>query len=399
MALSDDFVGSWSGIPRIDVLKMMKDKALPPGRLLVTVRDELRPSDIYCYLKGRYGPPNGIQMLWRGNHSNNLYHWDWTLRAGKGLVQMLGLNFRTEFVFIGDCGLTDTDRPQLIEQFKAGFASHGREMAEVRKSLESWSEFVNPFARIRKSLTTLIEELKSLSLDPATDSQLFGPGSDIRETQAKWNEVGKRYSKGLGLCFGIRSMLPVMAEAFVNVLLALLMKKELKADPRLRDNTIRQHIDIRVKSLPLTCDGFQTPIDFAHEACAKYHGLVNERNDLLHGNVAIDKLKFNHLFFDGTVPVFKSYRSMWERSLGVAIDSFGINSVFDEIAIINEFINYVLSCLKEDVRRDVTMVLERQHLGLNDKTQRLGILFDEILHDVFYGPLPGTKDSQDGHES
>lgn len=37
----------------------------------------------------------------------------------------------------------------------------------------------------------------------------------------------------------MRSMLPVMAEAFVNLLMYLLMKPTLKKDDRLRENIIR----------------------------------------------------------------------------------------------------------------------------------------------------------------
>ena len=58
------------------------------------------------------------------------------------------------------------------------------------------------------------------------------------------------YSRATGLCFGVRSMLPVMAEAFVNILLYMLMKPALKKDDRLRENLFRQSIDIRIKSLP-----------------------------------------------------------------------------------------------------------------------------------------------------
>lgn len=90
------------------------------------------------------------------------------------------------------------------------------------------------------------------------------------------------------------------------------MRPELKIDDRLRDNTIRQPIDVRVKSLHMTCVGFERPVDYAHEACKAYHSLVNERNDMLHGNVVLEKLKFNEVYFNGRVPVFKEYRSMWE---------------------------------------------------------------------------------------
>jgi hypothetical protein len=109
-------------------------------------------------------------------------------------------------------------------------------------------------------------------------------------------DVATRYSKGLGLCFGIRSMLPVMAEAFVNLLLFALMRPELKSNQRLRDNTIRQPIDIRIMNLSVTCTGFESQVDYKHAAFKAYHTLVNERNDLLHG----DRFRESYLTASGS---------------------------------------------------------------------------------------------------
>ena len=59
------------------------------------------------------------------------------------------------------------------------------------------------------------------------------------------------------------------------------------------------------------------------------------RNDLLHGNVAIDKLRFNDLYFNGTVPVFIQYSTMWDRSIGVAHRSVGMGAVNEELAVVD----------------------------------------------------------------
>jgi hypothetical protein len=67
------------------------------------------------------------------------------------------------------------------------------------------------------------------------------------EITKRWGEVAGKYSQGFGLCFGIRSMLPVMAEAFVNLLLYVLMRPEIRADQRLKENVFRQPIDVRIK--------------------------------------------------------------------------------------------------------------------------------------------------------
>ena len=176
-------------------------------------------------------------------------------------------------------------------------------------------------------------------------------------------------------------MLPVLAEAFVNLLLYVLLRPEIKSDQRLRDNLIRQPIDVRIKSLSINCIGFKEKPDYSSPACRSYHTLVNDRNDLLHGNVVVDKLKFNDVHFHGTVPVFREYRSMWERSLGVQMEAVGLRSVRDELAIVEELISYLLSCMEETCRKQIELIASRYELGLNSATQRVGILFPTWLVD------------------
>ena len=166
------------------------------------------------------------------------------------------------------------------------------------------------------------------------------------------------------------------------MLLFVLMRPEIKRDPRLRENAFRQPIDVRVKSLSINCTGFEKAINYENEACTKYHSLVNERNDLLHGNLAIDKLKFNEILFHGKIPIFKEYRSMWQRSLGVDLEAVGFKRIDIEVQIVKNFVNYLLSCLQDQVRIEVGAMLERRDLGLNIKTGGLGILFSDYLVDM-----------------
>ena len=187
-------------------------------------------------------------------------------------------------------------------------------------------------------------------------------------------------------------MLPVMAEAYVNLLLFVLMRPDLRADDRLRENTIRQPIDIRLKSLHMTCIGFEGPVDYSTEACKAYHTLVNERNDMLHGNVVLEKLRFNDLYFNGTVPIFKQYRSLWERTVGVEIGAVGLHKLHQEVAVVNELISYLTTLLKPELRAQFQRISSTRDLGLRTGSGRIGILFPGYLVDMF---LPVSEPHND----
>lgn len=326
------------------------------------LKNEIKPVDLYCYLYARFGPPNGIQNFLRADHSENLFHWEWALRSCGRILLLQGMNFRTEVWLSGE-EQPPSARDELVVVLKSTFANYGTGMSRIRKSLEHWIEFVNPYQRIRRSVEQLVEELESLNVNESVERRKdLAYYNSAEDWAADWKRQADTYSRATGLCFGVRSMLPVMAEAFVNFLLYLLMKPALKKDERLRENIIRQPIDVRIKSLSHNCIGFQRDVDYASDVCRRYHTLVNERNDLLHGNVVVEKLKFNQLYFNRKVPVFESYSSMWDRAFGVAQRSVGLEVLEQELATVNELIEYLLTCLNDRIRDQVRFFSEKHEL-------------------------------------
>ena len=396
MSLPQTFLASLEILTPRQIFEAVDALGAKRSGSIIQVEHELKPADLFCYLEARFGPPNGIQNLLRSDDSDNLIHWDWTLRHPDGIISFLGMNFRTEIQVLGRT-VTEEDGISLIEQIKSDFKAYGPAMKSARDGLERWTEFVNPYQRLRGAVARLVSLLDELKLDPEKD-KLDRPGEseDPQPVMDRWNDLARRYSQGFGLCFGIRSMLPVMAEAFVNLLLYVLMRPELRQDARLSENVFRQHIDIRIKSLAINCLGFTQAPDYSNEACKAYHRLVNERNDLLHGNIAIDKLKFNEVYFRGRVPVFKEYKSMWERSLQRQADAVGLTAVRSELATVDALVTYLLSCLDEGLREKVAFITGRHNLGLNEETGFVGVLFADWLVDFRTGGQKSTKDEAAG---
>lgn len=397
MPIPADFVSNLACIHPRDIAQAVASKSLPEGCAIWALGNEIKPVDLYCYLGARFGSPNGMQNFLRADHSDNLIHWEWTLSTGYGWLSIQGLNFRTELLLHGAHPFDESDKQALVVAFKADFKNYSRLMAEIRKkSLEKWVEFINPYARLKRSVDLLLKEVRTLALDPSADAihDLLAP---VDVTGAVDIETFKatmaRYSRGVGMCFGIRSMLPVIAEAFINMLIFVMLRPEIKIDPRLRDNVFKQPIDVRIRSLHINCIGFQSAIDYTNKICGAYHSLVNNRNDLLHGNVAVEKLKFNEVYFSGKVPIFNEYRSMWDRSIGVEIGAVGLADLEQEVRTITDFIEYVLSCLKPKVQIEMKQVLSTRDLGLNEATQKIGILFAATLVDFRFGSKMTTANN------
>lgn len=365
------------------IAEIISGEKLPKGGGIWRIGNELKPSDLFCYLYSKFGQPNGLQNFFRNDDSDNLIHWDWTLAHHKGLITILGLNMRTEVHLLGDWDFTNCDRQQFIDHIKEDFAKYGKQMSQLRSgTLEDWDMFVNPYRQLRDTISQLKSDLDSLALNPE-EEQMQNPsfGADFEPFQKQWGEVTTRYNRGIGLSMALRAMTPVLAESFINLLFFILCRPDIKNNKRLYESKIRANIDIKVQSLHIDCIGFKNPVDWSSPECGRYNSVINDRNDMLHGNVVIEKLKFSEIYFLGKVPIFKSYKDFWQQSIGVAIDASGMNRVLDDLKAVDDFIAYVISCLESTIKEEVDMFADRRDIGFNKKTGRLGILLPEHIVD------------------
>lgn len=364
------------------LINILQGGKLPKNGMLWELGNQILPIEMYCYLHAKFGIPNGIQNFLRKDDSDNLIHWEWALAAKDGLVVIQGHSFRSEVHLIGDFQNKGLELDQLISQFKGDFSAYGKKMKEVRTGLEKWTQFVNPYKRISSAVEQNFNKLKELNLDPQTDkiSQPVTP-EEFSSYQKRWAEVAEKYDYAIGLAFGIRSMLPVLAESFVNLLLFVLGKPEIKVNSRLFQDAVRRPIDIRVQTLHLNCNYFSQPVDYKASQCKAFHSLMNERNDILHGNVEPNKLSFGEVFFNGKVPVFTSYDSFWDKSIGISIQSTRMEDLDGDYQTVRSFIQYLLECVEPQVRKEVELIASKSQLGFNNATNRIGVLFPDHMAD------------------
>jgi hypothetical protein len=58
--------------------------------------DAISPVHLYAYLKWRFGDPNGFIMTLKSPSVDNLIHWNYTLECPETVIDIVGLNVRTE---------------------------------------------------------------------------------------------------------------------------------------------------------------------------------------------------------------------------------------------------------------------------------------------------------------
>ena len=362
--------------------KILTGDKLPRKAIIWEFTNEIKPVDMYCYLYAKYGGPNGLQNFLRSDSSDNLIHWEWSLASEFGIVSIQGHNFRTEVHLIGEHKGQNLTLDMFIQEIKSDLKNYGKAMKEVRIELEKWTRFINPYHRINSVVSKNIKSLKELDINIDKDRELVKLNeTNFHNMKENWKLIGDKYDNAISLTFGLRSMFPVLAESFINLILFVLSKPEIKSNDRLFQNTIRQQIDIRVQSLHLNCIGFIKAIDYTNDICKKFHTLMNERNDLLHGNVEVNKLKIGEVYFSSKVPVFIDYEDFWQKTMGISLGSVKYNTIHDDHAVVTDFIDFILNHLSNKLREQIEFIMTNSELGYNPANGRLGALFSEHTAD------------------
>lgn len=329
------------------IVNIITGELLPSNGMTWELTNEIKAVDLYCYFHAKYGQPNGLSNFAKSDTSDNLIHWEWTFATEHGLLMVLGMNFRTEVLLRGDYQDKGLTKEMFVSQIKSDMGNHGKAISEFRKNIETWTQFVNPYHRIKKAVDQNFSQLDALDIDPQRD-RIHHPKSslDAAEFESTWRATSARYSAAVGLVFGLRAMLPVMAESFVNLLFYLCARPEIKSNSALFKRMNRLNIDIRIQTLHLNCVGFKKPIDYSSKECKAFNSIINERNDLLHGNVEVNKLSIGEIYFHSKTPLFKQYDDFWSLTIGTSMDSVRFTKIREDFQTVENFIEHVIQHLR-----------------------------------------------------
>ena len=92
---------------------------------------------------------------------------------------------------------------------------------------------------------------------------------------------------------------------------------------------------------------------------------------------------FDHVYFDGTIPIFNEPRDMNKEFASQALFQISKEEIESDYKIINDFIDYLISCVSEKYKNSLYTILQTRELGWNNNKKRVGILFPSAIVDSF----------------
>lgn len=347
----------------------------------LTIREQVAPSEVFLYLLGRFGRPNGILSFVRRNNTaiKSVILWHYTLSWRKRLVHVVAHPFSLEVVFSGPqpVALAEDRFAALI---KEGMRRHSREVADARKQVKHWHSFLNPLAHMLDASERMLVRARWLD-ESLVDSRKH----PVTPEEIKWHEThyedhAIRASELSGCCLAVRMMAPVLAEMFVN----LIIYNQYRGDSlgsRDKDDFTCASILVRLKDLHVQCDGFIRPVDMQSPPVRAYTDLYNRRNDLLHGNIRPSVRREDEFLMYEGIPVIKCFRSIYDRSLGPILNAFPLKEAEDDFVAARGLLDYLLACLEPTVAAELRPMLDSLDLHQERNDKKLKALFTNIFVD------------------
>jgi hypothetical protein len=348
------------------------------NKRLLRITSGITQVDLFCYLGVRFGRPKGILTALRNDDSDNFAHWHYTLSMNGELVEIISFTYRIEVMLPNRYKCTAEYFCSLI---KDEITRHAEQIAHFKSQLEEWVTFLNPYKHLKYSAGRLLA--RASELNSALDKSPKHPEneSELRLFIKAYPKNAEKADELSGLCLSIKMMAPVIAESFVNLLIFILTKPEIKNNEARMKKFVRAPIEDRLEALHKNCLHIAKPIDLDHPLVKDFIELMGRRNDLLHGNIRPMKKTDERIYFLRKMPLFAEWRSQFERSLKSRMETHTLTDAQTDMDVASRFIGHLTNHLDSTAAYNIEILADTMDLGYDIKRKILGKLLPDFLTD------------------
>lgn len=345
------------------------------------LRDEISPASLYLYLLARFQSPNGVMSAIRrhDDRARRSLNWHYTLEWRGRLIHFVCYHHRMDVLFSPGQEV-DLTSEGLAELIREGLRRHAKQVQAARQQVERYKTFLNPLSHLKDAIQRLLAKAEDLDESLVKSRPHPETIEDIKWLVEHHEKNSIRASELSGCCLSIRMMSPVFAEMFVNLLIFNLYPNVPGREQKMAEFR-RASILTRISQLAQVCDGFASKPDDQASEMREFKGLMDRRNDLLHGNIKPeDKIEGDFQVHDGVATPCK-FKPIYERALRPTLNAFPIEEARRDSRVAWSFIQYLLSCLDDRRRAELEPMLESMDLHYNAKTKKVCVLYGNEFHE------------------
>jgi len=358
---------------------MPRDPAPAPGgldgrRMLSSDFDELR---LFAMLLWRFGRPNGFISFLGPSEGDpdGPFKWDFLLEVTGLCIQVIRSVNGLELWWWGRHA-----KPEYVVEFLTrNVKLHGPEIDETIAKLEEYTLLLNPYARHRNMASLAHEEL--LKVDPtppvmptrptATESEMHAFG---RSLQGYYKAIDRQAMYSMMLV----TESAYMAEAFLNLLYAVLMRPVVRESKQMREECLYRKWRSKIEHLPADCLHIIKRPDMGDTRIRDAKWLFDLRNRIAHSYPDTTEMKVGTMWFFQRFPVFPTAAPAAELARVLVNQLPTRDEAFAAHAAAEALVEFLGELVHPDVAEGFSMGAQAQPLGYNESKAVYGVPFGDF---------------------
>lgn len=332
------------------------------------------PLTIYLYLKHRFGSPNGVQnLLKKHGTADNLIHWEWQLCYKNHLILITGHLFSYSILISNIDSKSTNDETLFSEMFCLEIEKYKKPIDDLKLCLEEWYFFLNPYYHLSEMIEDHFSKLKSIQLNPPI---LKRP--DTKTELEQFKNANDNLHQAFATGTIIKVLIPIWIESFINLILTIATKAEIKNDRTKFNQIKRDKVLKRILNLSTHCIGFKEKI--REEELNDIVTIFKNRNRILHGGINPLLNVESKIYYDNTfTPILDKYTYAPGFIHQLLLEEVSTDIIENEIQFARNFFELVLSKMEPIAFEQVVISMGENILGWNEKEQRAGCVLPPLV--------------------
>jgi hypothetical protein len=267
--------------------------------------------------------------------------------------------------------LSDHEWDALIKAIKIDFGRLGQQKSTVLRDLEKYVVFQNKFVALSGICADLHADIVDTPprLRMPTSSSAYSEDRDAFQGTIK--QISARAARLYGNCLQLRLLTPIMAEAFINMVILMFCKDTIRNDAVQYQAFIRAKVPQRLELLTSNCHGFIRHIDTGTSAYRDFMRVIDKRNFALHGNVDPQREQIETVYFDGKRPLFNEPGINVEKQFDHMEALYEPHDVIREYEAVHEFLLEIRENLDGRTRSFFDQVITDAYPGFELRKKRV----------------------------
>lgn len=268
------------------------------------------------------------------------------------------------------------DEATVLEFFRNNLALHEADVDETIDSLEKYSLLINPYAR-HKTMAELAQE-ELLQTDPVAPPSVPMVGA-TQEMYRSYMDAVQDYYRMIDR-EAMYSMVLVaesafMAEAYLNLLYAGLMRPVVRASKDLRDEALMRQWKKKVQHLPSDCDHVVKTPDLGDSRVRDATWLFRLRNRIAHSYPDESEMRVGGMWFFKSFPVFPTASSVLTLLRNMNNQLPSRQDAVRALTVAHGFVEYLNELLDPRITEELTEMAGAQPMGFNETKGIYGVPF------------------------